>query len=133
VEWRHDRGAGIAASAIVHLSVVALLILLAEVHPFGTAPTEPIAVELVTDAEADRKVEPTPTPTPVPQLPRSQNRRRRQPRRRLLRRSQHRDLRAHRRRSRHLKGRVKIPVLRRARRRPPRRRRRLATRRPNPT
>lgn len=69
MEWRHDRGAGIAASAVAHLSIVALLILLAEVHPFSAAPSEPIAVDLVTDAEADRKVEPTPTPTPVPQVP----------------------------------------------------------------
>jgi len=69
VEWRHDRGAGIAASAIGHLSIVALLILLAEVHPFGAVPTEPITVDLVTPAEADGKVEPTPAPRPVPQLP----------------------------------------------------------------
>jgi hypothetical protein len=69
VEWRRDIGAGIAASAIAHLSIVALLLLFAEVHPFGATLTEPIAVDLVTAAEADRKVEPTPTPTPVPQLP----------------------------------------------------------------
>jgi hypothetical protein len=69
VEWWHDKGAGVAASAIAHLSIAALLILLAEVHPFGAAPTEQIAVELVTAEEADKKVEPIPTPTPVPQLP----------------------------------------------------------------
>ncbi|HTO67515.1 MAG TPA: hypothetical protein VMM15_40365 [Bradyrhizobium sp.] len=69
MEWRDDSGAGIAASAIAHLSVAVLLILLGEVHPFGKASTEPIEVELVTAVEADRKVEPTPTPAPVPQLP----------------------------------------------------------------
>jgi hypothetical protein len=64
VEWRHDRAAGLAASAIAHLAIAALLLLLAEVHPFGTASTDSIDVELVTAAEADRKVEPTPVPEP---------------------------------------------------------------------
>jgi hypothetical protein len=69
VEWRHDSGAGIAASTIAHLSIVALVILCAEVHPFGANVTEPITVDLVTAAEADKKPEPNPAPTPVPQLP----------------------------------------------------------------
>ena len=69
MEWRHDRGAGIAASAIAHLSIVALVILFAEVHPFGVAPAEPITVDIVTAEEAERKPEPTPVPTPVSQVP----------------------------------------------------------------
>jgi hypothetical protein len=67
VEWRRYICADIAASAIAHLTIVALLILLAEVHPFGAVQTEPITVELVTPAEAERK--PEPDPTPAPQLP----------------------------------------------------------------
>jgi hypothetical protein len=67
VEWRRYIRADIAASAIVHLSIVALLILFAEVHPFGATPTEPITVDLVTAAEVDKKTEPV--QTPAPQLP----------------------------------------------------------------
>jgi hypothetical protein len=69
VEWRRYIRADIAASAIVHLSIVALLILFAEVHPFGATPTETIAVDLVPAPEADKKPEPAPTSTPTPQLP----------------------------------------------------------------
>jgi hypothetical protein len=43
---------GITASAIAHLSIVALLVLMSEVHPFGS-PTEPIAVDIVTPQEIE--------------------------------------------------------------------------------
>jgi len=60
-------------SAIGHLSIVALLILSTEVHPFGAVPTESIAVDLVPKVEADNKPEsakkPEPSPTPALQLP----------------------------------------------------------------
>ena len=36
---------GIAASAIAHLSVLALVLFFAEVHPFGSVTAEPIAVD----------------------------------------------------------------------------------------
>jgi hypothetical protein len=67
VEWRHYISTDIVASAIVHLSIVALLILFTEVHPFGAVATEPITVDLVPAAEADKK--PEGAPTPAPQLP----------------------------------------------------------------
>jgi outer membrane biosynthesis protein TonB len=52
----------IVASLVVHLSIVALLVLYSDVHPFGALPSETIAIDLVTPAE----VESTPTPTPAP-------------------------------------------------------------------
>src|ERR1700738_3301560 len=53
------------ASAIAHLSLLALVFLLSEVHPFGSVTAEPIAVDIVTPKEiAEKKPEPAPTPTP---------------------------------------------------------------------
>jgi hypothetical protein len=61
---------GITASAIAHLSVLALVVLFSEVHPFGSVTAEPIAVDIVTPQEvaenqevAEKKPEP---PTPLP-------------------------------------------------------------------
>ncbi len=53
---------GIAASAIAHLSLLALIILFSEVHPFGAVTAEPITVDLVTPEEADKKPEPEQKP-----------------------------------------------------------------------
>jgi outer membrane biosynthesis protein TonB len=58
----------VAVSAIVHLSVLALVILFTEVHPFGSVTAEPIAVDLVTSDEVDKQPNPTPSPTPTPLL-----------------------------------------------------------------
>jgi outer membrane biosynthesis protein TonB len=58
----------VAVSAIVHLSVLALVILFTEVHPFGSVTAEPIAVDLVTSDEVDKQPDTTPSPTPTPQL-----------------------------------------------------------------
>ena len=60
------------ASAIAHLSLLALLFLFSEVHPFGAVTTESIAVEIVApqdipDQPAIEKT-PEPVPTPTPQL-----------------------------------------------------------------
>lgn len=56
------------ASAIAHLSLLALLLLFSDVHPFGAVATESIGVEIVADipekAEIEKKPEPAPTPTP---------------------------------------------------------------------
>ena len=52
----------IVASLVAHVSIVALLVLYSEVYPFGSVPSEPIAIDLVTPAEAENKPEPTPTP-----------------------------------------------------------------------
>ncbi|QQN61933.1 hypothetical protein JIR23_20205 [Bradyrhizobium diazoefficiens] len=54
----------IAASAIAHLTLVALIIVISEVHPFYSAPAETVAVDIVTpeqvrqeEAKADEKAE----------------------------------------------------------------------------
>ena len=60
------------ASAIVHLSLLALVVLFSEVHPFGAVTAEPIAVDIVTPQEIPEKEvtekKPEPAPTPTPQL-----------------------------------------------------------------
>jgi len=43
---------GITASTIAHLSVLALILLFSEVHPFEAVTAEPITVDLVTPEEA---------------------------------------------------------------------------------
>jgi len=57
---------GVTASAIVHVLVLELVILLSEVHPFGAVTAEPIAVDLVTSDEVEKKPEPAPTPQTPP-------------------------------------------------------------------
>jgi outer membrane biosynthesis protein TonB len=57
----------VAASAIVHLSLLALVFVFSEVHPFGAVTAEPIAVDIVTPKEiAENTPEPAPTPAPPP-------------------------------------------------------------------
>ena len=57
----------IAASAIAHLSIVALVFVYAEAHPFGAVPTQSVDVDIVTPDEIEKRVEPAPSPSP--QLP----------------------------------------------------------------
>jgi hypothetical protein len=60
---------GITASAVAHLSVLALVLFFTEVHPFGSVTAEPIAVDLVSPDEvvkAPEKVEPPPAPKQKP-------------------------------------------------------------------
>ena len=57
----------IAASAIAHLSIVALVFVYAEAHPFGSVRTQSVNVDIVTPDEIEKK--PEPTPSPSPQLP----------------------------------------------------------------
>ncbi|MHC2279300.1 cell division protein FtsN [Bradyrhizobium diazoefficiens] len=69
----------IAASAIAHLTLVALIIVISEVHPFHAAPPEAVAVDIVTPEqvreqetkaeEAAKQKAPEPTPTPELRLP----------------------------------------------------------------
>jgi hypothetical protein len=57
---------GITASAIAHLSVLTLVFLFTEVHPFSSVTAEPITVDLVSPAEitsTPNKEEPLPEPT----------------------------------------------------------------------
>jgi hypothetical protein len=55
VEPRLIIRSGIAASAVVHLSLLAMILIYAEVHPFGSVTAEPIAVDIVSPEEAAPK------------------------------------------------------------------------------
>src|SRR6478609_3058895 len=66
------------ASALAHLSLLALLFLFSEVHPFGVVTAEPIAVDLVAPqelaepaatekGEAEKVSKPVSIPPPPPQ------------------------------------------------------------------
>jgi hypothetical protein len=68
VDLRRFIRSGIAASAIGHLSVLTTVLILAEVHPFGSVTAEPITVDIVSPSEAPPppKIE---QPPPTPQLP----------------------------------------------------------------
>src|SRR5436305_12367064 len=50
------------ASAIAHLSLLALVFVFSDVHPFGSVTAETIAVDIVTPREIEKKPEPAPTP-----------------------------------------------------------------------
>ena len=63
MEPRQILRSGIVASAIVHLSLLMLVIFFAEVHPFGSVTAEPIAVDIVTPDEVTEK---TPEPPAAP-------------------------------------------------------------------
>jgi hypothetical protein len=62
----------ITVSAIVHLSLLALLCLFSEVHQFGSVTAEPIEVNIVAPQDIpeapapEKQPEPVPTPTPTP-------------------------------------------------------------------
>jgi hypothetical protein len=65
VEPRRFIRSGIAVSAVGHLSVLAMVMILAEVHPFGSVTAEPITVDIVSAEEAP----PAPKPEePPPEL-----------------------------------------------------------------
>jgi hypothetical protein len=57
---------GIAASALGHLSILAVVLVLAEVHPFASLTAEPITVDIVSPEEA-AQVPKTPEPEPKSQ------------------------------------------------------------------
>jgi len=56
----------IAASAIVHVSLLALVVLISEVHPFQAAPSEAVMVDIV---RPDELTEKAPEPESSPQMP----------------------------------------------------------------
>jgi outer membrane biosynthesis protein TonB len=56
----------ITASAIAHLSLLLLIFLFTEVHPFGMVTAEPIAVDIVTPDEIAAKEPDPPPPPPAP-------------------------------------------------------------------
>ena len=67
MEPRQAIRTGIAASVIAHLSVLMLVLLFTEVHPFGSVTAEPIAVDIVTPEEvAEKEAEPPLAPQAKP-------------------------------------------------------------------
>jgi hypothetical protein len=75
MELRRIIPSDITASAIVHVSLLTLLLLFSEVHPFGAVTAEQIPVEIVTPQELAEKQAPPdeppaetkPEPAPAPQ------------------------------------------------------------------
>src|SRR5437899_6563202 len=75
MELRRIIPTDITASAIVHVSLLTLVLLFSEVHPFGTVTAEQIPVEIVTPQELAEKQAPSdeppaenkPEPAPAPQ------------------------------------------------------------------
>jgi len=61
---------GIAVSAIGHLSILTMVLVLAEVHPFGSVTAEPITVDLVSPAEVGAP--PKEEAPPKPELPKQE-------------------------------------------------------------
>lgn len=60
---------GIAASALAHLAVLATVLILAEVHPFGPLTSDPVKVEIVTPEEIQAAKDAPPAPSPEIPLP----------------------------------------------------------------
>jgi hypothetical protein len=54
----------VTASAVVHLSVLALVLLLSEVHPFDVVAADTVPVNIVMPQDIEKKPEPTPSPSP---------------------------------------------------------------------
>src|ERR1700759_2591661 len=54
----------IAASAIAHLSILGLVFVYAEAHPFGAVPVQTVNVDIVTPDEIEKKPEAWPAPLP---------------------------------------------------------------------
>jgi hypothetical protein len=68
VELRRFIDSGIAASALAHLSILAVVLIFAEVHPFGSVTAETIAVDIVSPEQVTEPPKPeAPLPTPKPQ------------------------------------------------------------------
>ena len=75
MELRRIIPSDITASAVAHVSLLTLLVLFSEVHPFGAVTAEQIPVEIVTPQDlaekqlpaeqppAENKPEPAPVPT----------------------------------------------------------------------
>jgi hypothetical protein len=66
LEPRRYIRSGIAVSALGHLSILAVVLIFAEVHPFGSVTAEPIAVDIVTSEEAAQVPEKPEPPKPDP-------------------------------------------------------------------
>ena len=62
MELRRIIPTDITASAIVHVSLLTLMLLFSEVHPFGAVTAEQIPVEIVTPQELAEKQAPPDDP-----------------------------------------------------------------------
>jgi hypothetical protein len=72
MEPRQTIPAGVTASAIAHLTVLILVLLFADVHPFGAVTAETIAVDIVSPkevAELSKEPEAKPPEKPPPEKP----------------------------------------------------------------
>jgi hypothetical protein len=70
MELRQFIRTDVTASAIAHLSVLALIFVFTEVHPFNVVTAEPISVDIVTPDEVPAKEPDAPPPSPAqPQTP----------------------------------------------------------------
>jgi hypothetical protein len=58
--------ADVAASAVAHLSLVALVVIYTEIRPFVTPPEVTVPVDVVVADEPEKKPDPQPTPQPSP-------------------------------------------------------------------
>jgi hypothetical protein len=68
MELRQYIRTDVMASAVAHLSVLALIFLFAEVHPFGVVTAEPISVDIVTPDEVPAKQPDPPPPAETPSV-----------------------------------------------------------------
>jgi len=67
MEIRQYIRADVAASAVAHLSLVALVVIYTEIRPFVTPPEVAVPVDVVVADEPEpKKPDPQPTPTPQP-------------------------------------------------------------------
>jgi outer membrane biosynthesis protein TonB len=78
MELREYIRADVAASAVAHLSLVALVVIYTEIRPFVTPPEVTVPVDVVVADEPEKKPDPTPQPSPSPDFsqlakPASQN------------------------------------------------------------
>ena len=71
MELRQIIPTDMTASAIAHVSLLTLLVLFSEVHPFGAVTAEQIAVEIVTPQELAEKQAPPDEPPPKTSLPKT--------------------------------------------------------------
>jgi len=76
MNWRQIIPTDMTASALAHLSLLALVFVFSDVHPFGAVTAEPIAVDIVTPQEVAEQtspekaeVEKAPEPFSIPPLP----------------------------------------------------------------
>jgi outer membrane biosynthesis protein TonB len=76
MNWRQIIPTDMTASALAHLSLLALVFLFSDVHPFGTVTAEPIAVDIVASqdiaeqaAPEKAEIEKAPEPFTIPPPP----------------------------------------------------------------